>query len=146
MVKLKEVHEFKGRIVMILEFIGGSSLLKHILSQGYLPETETIHIMKTLLMSLKAVQDKKILHRNLKPENIMLDYTENGTQLKLTDFGFSCSLDPNEQGSWYMSRNICAKCGTPGYMPPELLTNKQSTLAGDIFSMGVILYTWYFIN
>ena len=127
---------------MVTELITGSTLLRHILSQGCLPELETAHIMKTLLKALQALHEKKILHRNLKPENILLNHSNCGTELKLTAFGFSCSTDKTEQTSFHISRNICSKCGTPGYMAPEVLSNKKSTTAGDIFSMGVILYTW----
>jgi len=125
-----------------MEFISGSSLLKHILSKGGLPETEVIYIMETLLKSLRALHSLNIVHRNLKPENILLDYTPNGTQLKITEFGFSCIVDPSNKSPWEVSRNFCGKCGTPGYMAPELLLNKQCTTATDIFSMGVVLYTW----
>lgn len=139
--KLKEVHEFKDRVVMVTELITGSTLLRHIVSQGFLPELETVHIMKTLLEALQALHDKKILHRNLKPENVLLNRTNTGTEIKITAFNFSCSFDSNEPTSWQISKNICSKCGTPGYMAPELLMNKSSTTAGDVFSMGVILYT-----
>jgi len=139
--KLAEVHELNGVIVLVMEFISGSSLLKHILSKGSLPENEVVYIMETLLKSLRALHSLNIVHRNLKPENILLDYTPNGTELKITEFGFSCVVDPNEKSAWEASRNVCGKCGTPGYMAPEVLLSKQSTTATDIFSMGVVFYT-----
>jgi len=141
-IQMKEVHELNGIIVLVMEFISGPSLLKHILSKGHLPEAEVIFIMERLLQTLQALHNKKIVHRNLKPENILLDYTSNGTELKLTEFGFSCSVDPDVENSWHVTQNVCTKCGTPGYMAPEILASKTSTLSADIFSMGVILYTW----
>ena len=140
--KLYEVHELNGVIVLIMEFISGHSLLKHILTKGHLPDTEVVYIMENVLNSLKALHEQKVIHRNLKPENILLDYGPNGTELKLTDFGFSCTFDPLDKSDWHVKKNVCGKCGTPGYMAPEMLANKQSTIATDIFSMGVILYTW----
>jgi len=102
--------------------------------------------MENLLQALQALHRKNILHRNLKPENIFLQYTPNGTGLKITDFGFSCTIDPRDKTIWHVSQNICSKCGTPGYMAPEILANRHSTTAADIFSLGVILYTWYFFS
>jgi len=72
----------------------------------------------------------------------MLAYTPTGTHFKFTEFGFSCTLDPNDKTDWYVTENLCMKCGTPGYMAPELFANKLVTAAADIFSMGVILYAW----
>ena len=108
-IKLREIHEFKERVVLVLEFISGSSLLKYILARQTIPEQDAAFILKTLLTSLKAVHDRGIVHRNLKPENIYLNYSKNGTQLKLTDFGFSCSVQPQENSSWYITKNYCTK-------------------------------------
>jgi len=140
-IRMKEVHELNGIMVLVMEFISGPSLLKHILSKGHLPEMEVSFIMDKLLHTLQDLHAKQIVHRNLKPENILLDYTSNGTELKLTEFGFSCSVNPDIENTWHVSQNVCTKCGTPGYMAPEILASKTSTLAADIFSMGVILYT-----
>ena len=142
-IKLREVHEIKGTAIVVMEFINGSSLLKYIVSKGKLSEKDSSFIIETILKALQALHNKNVLHRNLKPENILLNYTSNGTELKLSDFGFSCTLNDNDESAWHSSENICSKCGTPGYMAPELLSNKTSTKAADVFSMGVILYTWY---
>jgi serine/threonine protein kinase len=142
-IKLKETHEFKDNIILVTEFIGGSSLLRHILSRDHLPESEAAYILQVLLNTVKFFHEKKIIHRNLKPENILLNPTQNGTEIKITDFGFSCTLDDNDQSTWHASRNICNKCGTPGYVAPEILSKRLNTTASDIFSLGIILYTWY---
>jgi serine/threonine protein kinase len=138
--EVEELHQLNDCVILISEFIGGSTLLKHIISKGSLPENETVYIMEILLNGLEALHKKNIVHRNLKPENITLAYTPNGTDFKFTEFGFSCTLDPNDKTNWYVTENLCTKCGTPGYMAPELYENKLVTAAADIFSMGAILY------
>jgi len=138
--RLRNLYEADGSITAITQFVGGSTLLNHIISKGGLAESETSYLMRILLQTVQDLHSQQILHRNLKPENILIDYKPNGTQLVLTSFNFSCTLDPNDLSSWYVTRNLCSKCGTPGYMAPEILSEKQSTPASDVFSMGIILY------
>ncbi len=139
-VKLKEIHEINQKIIIVKEYVRGASLLNHIISKGRLPESETAHIMIILLYALRDLHKQKVLHRNLKPENIFIDYTPNGTQIKIVNFSFSCTSDANDDSSWHINTNLCGKCGTPGYMAPETLANKKNTVVSDVFSLGVILY------
>ena len=139
-VKLLEIHEINQKIIIVKEFVRGASLLNHIISKGRLPESETAHLMIILLHALRDLHKQKILHRNLKPENIFINYTPNGTQLKIVNFSFSCTSEASDDSSWHINTNICGKCGTPGYMAPETLVNKKNTMASDVFSLGVILY------
>jgi len=139
---MKEIHEINQKIIIVNEFIRGTPLLNHIIAKGRLPESEAAHLMIILLNVLQDLHQQRVLHRNLKPENIFIDYAPSGTQLKILNFSFSCTSDVNDDSSWHINQNLCGKCGTPGYMAPETLSNKKSTIASDIFSLGVILYAW----
>ncbi len=142
-VKLQDLYESSGEILAITQSIGGSTLVKHIQSKGYLPESETIYIMRITLQTLQDLHKQKVIHRNLHPENILVNYTSNGTQLKIVDFSSSCTLDSNDQSSWHLNKNLLTRPGAPGYMAPELFLNKQqSTIESEIFSMGAIIYAW----
>jgi len=141
-IKLQDLYEGNAGILAITQFIGGSTLIKHIHSKGHLKECETIYIMRTILQTIRDLHKQKILHRNLQPENILINYSSNGTQLKVIDFSYSCTLDCKDESSWHVSRNACQKPGTAGYMAPELCSGSQSSVESDIFSLGAIIYTW----
>jgi len=141
--KLQDLYESSGEILAITQYIGGSTLVKHIQSKGYLPEAETIYLMRMTLQTLQDLHKQKVIHRNLHPENILINYTSNGTQLKIVNFSSSCTLDSNDQSSWHVEKNLLTRCGTSGYMAPELFFNQQSTIESEIFSMGAIIYAWY---
>jgi serine/threonine protein kinase len=71
------------------------------------------------------------VHRDLKLENIMIESKETYL-VKLVDFGFAERINYKE---------LVSKAGTPGYIPPEIFKNQPYTSKGDIFSMGVIIYS-----
>ncbi len=70
--------------------------------------------MKRLLSAIKHMHDRKIIHRDIKLENILLKSKDNDYEIKLADFGLSTTLDNIE---------LFKKCGTPGYVAPEILSN-----------------------
>lgn len=94
-------------------------------------------VMKSLIMGLKNMHDKGIMHRDIKPENIVLKNKRKLNSLALVDFGLSTFVDQEEY--------IFYRCGTPGFIAPEILAMKKSELKPynekcDIFSAGVIFY------
>ena len=93
-----------------------------------LKEKHAHRFLSQIRNGLKYLYSKKIMHRDLKPQNILVtsDY-----QLKISDFGFAKFQKSN------MSETIC---GSPLYMAPEILTYKKYTDKADLWSVGVILY------
>ena len=81
-------------------------------------------------MALASMHSKNILHRDLKPENLIFA-GEELTSLKIVDFGLSTIMD---------SANMNMRCGSPGYVAPEILNDQSYNTKVDIFSVGVILY------
>jgi calcium-dependent protein kinase len=72
------------------------------------------------------------MHRDIKPENIILKDRSDDFDIKLADFGLGC----------FVSNDIVfRRCGTPGYVAPEILDNQKYDEKVDIFSSGVIFYT-----
>ena len=82
-----------------------------------------------IILALEYLHHKRIVHKDLKPENILIG--EDGF-LKLTDFGFSQQLEPDQMAQGYV--------GTAEYMAPEVFLNKPHSFAADLFSLGVITY------
>lgn len=123
-----DFYEKDGDKFIVLEYIKGRSLKQIIKDKGKVPVKFSIYILKEVLKGLVHVHQNSILHRDLKPDNIMI--SDDGV-VKLTDFGLafgSESVNVTNPGT-YM--------GTPAYFPPEQLTGHQLTEASDLFSLGI---------
>lgn len=95
-----------------------------------IPESFILHVLEQFVSVLKYMYRKEIIHRNLKPANIML---LNGSEtIKLVDFGFSRSLSPKGLAESYL--------GSPLYMSPQVLNGLQYSFESEIWSIGVIIY------
>ncbi|XP_027627517.1 phosphorylase b kinase gamma catalytic chain, liver/testis isoform isoform X3 [Tupaia chinensis] len=111
-------------------------LFDYLTEKVALSEKETRSIMRSLLEAVSFLHANNIVHRDLKPENILLD---DNMQIRLSDFGFSCHLEPGEK--------LRELCGTPGYLAPEILKcSMDETHPGygkevDLWACGVILFT-----
>ena len=81
-----------------------------------------------MIMGLEYIHSKSVIHRDVKPENLVLD--ENG-YVRITDFGIA---------KIFSNKNSSETSGTPGYMAPEVMNRQNHTLAVDYFAVGVIGY------
>lgn len=88
-------------------------------------------IMEQLILALDFMHKKNVIHRDIKPDNILV-VDKSNMQVCIADLGFSCGLDENEL--------IQKKCGTPGYVAPEVLKGKISSKKSDIYSLGSLFY------
>lgn len=92
--------------------------------------------MKSLVLGLEHLHTRNIFHRDLKPENIMFRTKELESDVVIVDLGLS--VDVNSRNNPYF------RCGTPGYMPPEVLKNTNSKKKldpiGDMFSLGLVFH------
>lgn len=88
--------------------------------------------MKHLLIALEYLHNRGIVHRDLKPENLILASKDNDYTLKIADFGLASFITKGEY--------LFLRCGSPGYVAPELLEDKGYHQKADIFSAGVIFY------
>jgi tRNA A-37 threonylcarbamoyl transferase component Bud32 len=133
-VNLYEAMEDPSTIYLIMELVSGSDLYDIMEILGNLRPTCVVAILKPLINALSYLHSRGIVHHDLKPENIIIDYTSN--TLKLTDFGSAKLVSQNHAG---------ALGGTLNYMAPEVLQNMRGghnkcNQAVDIWSLGVITY------
>ena len=116
---------------LVFDIMYGRELFDRVVSQRYTSEETAAKILKRLLEVLKYLEKKEILHRDIKLENILLEFEDDEYSIKLADFGLAVTLkdfDPS------------VRCGTPGYVAPELLNGKAYDYKADIFSVGVVLF------
>ncbi|XP_055524354.1 serine/threonine-protein kinase fused [Wyeomyia smithii] len=127
-IRMLDSFETENEIVAVTEFAGTDlhSLLRH----GSLGEPETQRITHDLVSALYYLHSHRILHRDLKPQNILLDNTK---KAKLCDFGFARNMT--------MGTHVLTSIkGTPLYMAPELLEAKPYDHHADLWSLGCIIY------
>lgn len=129
-VKLHYTFQTAKKLYFILDFVNGGELHMKLIKEVKLKEKMTIFYVAEILLALKALHERKIIYRDLKPRNILLD---SDGHLKLVDFGL-CKLDKDDQKEKKMI------CGTPNYVAPEMLKGAEHTVLMDYWSLGVITY------
>ncbi|KAK9497813.1 hypothetical protein O3M35_003733 [Rhynocoris fuscipes] len=132
-VNLECMFETPDRIFVIMEKLKGD-MLEMILSseKGRLSERITKFLITQILVALKHLHNKNIVHCDLKPENVLLSSDSDFPQVKLCDFGFARII-----GEKSFRRSVV---GTPAYLAPEVLRNKGYNRSLDMWSVGVIVY------
>jgi len=134
--QIRGFFETSENVVIELELLEGTDLFKHISSKGVLKEHEAALILRDILTSLDAMNRAGLAHRDIKPANILISEREkSGISVKVGDFGMSTFVGVDGQAR--------GRCGTPGYVAPEILTGGSRAGYGnevDVFSAGVALY------
>ncbi|KAL4508084.1 hypothetical protein ABPG72_021457 [Tetrahymena utriculariae] len=132
-IKMYEVYENETHIFLVNELLKGGELFHKLKGHGQFDEVYVAQLMTTLLDSIHYISQRNILHRDIKPENLILRSKNDDTDLCLADFGLADYYDPN--GGYMFQR-----CGTPGYVAPEVLADKIYDFKVDTFSAGVIMF------
>jgi predicted Ser/Thr protein kinase len=119
---------------IVMEFIDGVDLDKLLREKRVIPNEMAVLIFSEICKALKYAHDKDVIHRDMKPANILV--SREGI-VKLVDFGIATSKDDSEEG---LTR-VGTALGTPAYMSPEqIVDTKGVDKRTDIYSMGVVLY------
>jgi len=134
---IHDVIEEKGEILLVMEYIEGQTLRERMRAPISMAEFVAIGMQCT--KGLAAAHDQRIVHGDIKPENIML---AGGQRVKILDFGVAkrfAGSDPKEATRSLASMTITTS-GTPGYMAPEVLQQKVYDGRADLFSLGLVFY------
>ncbi len=122
---------------MICEFIRGQSLGDIIKHEGRLPLPRSLNIMNQILSALDEAHSRGVVHRDLKPDNIMVMTLRSGEDFcKIVDFGIAFHQVSNEQRLTQHGEIF----GTPEYMSPETIKGNPATSVSDLYAAGIILY------
>ncbi|KAJ7468603.1 kinase-like domain-containing protein [Mycena latifolia] len=132
-VRLYDVIETDKYIGIVIEYASGGELFDHILAQRYLRERDASELFSQLISGVWYIHQKKIVHRDLKLENLLLDRHRN---VIITDFSWANRFKHRADSL------MKTFCGSPCYAAPELVISKGPYVgsAVDIWSCGVILY------
>eukprot|EP00281_Chroomonas_sp_CCMP1168_P021961 CAMPEP_0206228468 /NCGR_PEP_ID=MMETSP0047_2-20121206/9185_1 /ASSEMBLY_ACC=CAM_ASM_000192 /TAXON_ID=195065 /ORGANISM="Chroomonas mesostigmatica_cf, Strain CCMP1168" /LENGTH=562 /DNA_ID=CAMNT_0053651713 /DNA_START=117 /DNA_END=1801 /DNA_ORIENTATION=+ len=132
-IEYREAFEDSGQLCIVMAFAEGGDLTGRIKAQGGRPFTEDVILdwFVQICLAMKHVHDRKILHRDLKSQNIFL--TGRGKLIKLGDFGIAKVLGST-------SEVAKTAIGTPYYLSPEICEGKPYNNKSDVWSLGVILY------
>ncbi|XP_071959364.1 testis-specific serine/threonine-protein kinase 4-like [Antedon mediterranea] len=132
--------ETTSRVYLIMELAESGDLLDYIKGHGAIPEAQTGIWFHHLVDGMEYCHQHGIVHRDLKCENLLLS---KNNVLKISDFGFARgNMKPKENGQVILSETYC---GSYAYAPPEILRGiPYDPMLGDVWSMGVILFTMMF--
>ncbi|MFZ0427302.1 MAG: protein kinase, partial [Acidobacteriota bacterium] len=136
--KVYETGRFQGRDFIAMEYVEGEKLSRRI-ERGPLPLEEALRIGLEIAEALECAHGKGIVHRDVKPSNIIL--TGQG-HVKITDFGIAKRFrrDEGEQEEGTLTDTAEASPGTPDYMSPEQIRGETLDQRSDLFQLGMVLY------
>ena len=130
-VEVYDVGEDDGKYFIVMEYINGKTLKSLIKKRGVLTLEEVIDIMLQLTSAVSCAHDSYIIHRDIKPQNVMI--LEDG-RVKITDFGIAMALNNNEL------TQTNSVMGSVHYLPPEQANGSGSTIKSDIYSLGILMF------
>ena len=130
-VEVYDVGEDNGEYYIVMEYVEGKHLKNLLKKRGKLTIPEVVDIMLQVTSGLSVAHDQYIIHRDIKPQNIMI--LENGL-VKLTDFGIAVAMNSTQL------TQTNSVMGSVHYLPPEQASGKGATLQSDIYSLGILMY------
>ncbi len=129
-VQVYDVGFEKSYFFMVMQYLQGVTLEKHLARHGIPPFPETLEIVRHIGRGLEAAHGMGVIHRDVKPSNIFL--TDDG-RARLTDFGLALMTESKDDLGAYV-------VGTPGYMSPEQYLGNPVDARSDLYSLGIIFY------
>ncbi|MBR4445349.1 MAG: Stk1 family PASTA domain-containing Ser/Thr kinase [Solobacterium sp.] len=130
-VEIYDVGDYKGHHYIVMEYVPGRTLKNVIRSRGPLYKEEAVDIMRQLVSAVAEAHSKGIIHRDIKPQNVIVK--ADGT-VKILDFGIATA-----KGSMALTQTNNVM-GSVHYLAPELSQGKPASAQSDIYALGVVLY------
>jgi len=137
-IRLYDVFISPHQIYIIMELMEGGELFDYVVQKGTLTEEEASRIVRKVTSALVFMHSKNIIHRDMKPENLLLKHKpstrmgcDQELEVKIIDFGLSKCMEEQVARSFL---------GTRGYLAPEMLQRRDYSRAVDTWALGVIVF------
>jgi serine/threonine-protein kinase len=130
--RVYDVGELDGTPFISMEYVDGEDLKSLLRRIGRLPGDKAVEIARRLCAGLAAAHDKGVLHRDLKPGNIMID---GRGQVRIMDFGLARLAEE--------TRGAEMRTGTPAYMAPEQSAGREVSVRSDLYALGLVLFEMF---
>ncbi len=127
--RVYDIGETDGHPFISMEFIDGEDLASVLRRMGRPSKDKALQIARQLCAGLAAAHDKGVLHRDLKPHNVMVD---GRGRVRITDFGLAGFTEEFTRGQ--------VRAGTPAYMAPEQLAGREVSVKSDLYALGLVLF------
>ncbi len=138
-VRVVDTGTVSGLPYLAMEFVEGTSLAT-ILVDAPLPQERALHLLRQLCAGLQHAHDAGLVHRDLRPSNILVDSSGEEELLRIVDFGIAILDDP-DGGDRLTTRGVML--GTPDYMAPELALGSAIDHRLDLYALGVIAFEMF---
>ncbi|GAA3928277.1 serine/threonine-protein kinase [Actinoplanes auranticolor] len=119
---------------LVMDFVAGGSLRERLRSAGTLAPAEAARLLAQVASALAEAHALGVVHRDVKPDNILLHTVDGRADARLTDFGIARVVDAAGLTTPH------AIIGTPHYMAPEVISGADAGPAADVYAVGVVLY------
>jgi serine/threonine-protein kinase len=133
-VRVRDLLTVGQSLGLVMDLIGGGSLRDYLDDRGTLPPAEAATLLAQVAAALAEAHKAGVVHRDLKPDNVLLDRSNPRTTARLTDFGIARTLDAPGLTT------PDALVGTPSYMAPEVICGSRTSPAVDVYAFGILLY------
>lgn len=130
------------RFFLVMDFMAGATLFDRVLDKHYYSEDDARILTARLLKAVAFMHRHDVVHRDLKPQNLLLADKDDDTNAFIGDFGFATVIRPvlDEKTNRMTRRVLRQKCGTPSYVAPEVVAGRPYDQAADMWSLGVITF------
>ncbi|XP_059163947.1 calcium/calmodulin-dependent protein kinase type II delta chain-like isoform X20 [Physella acuta] len=132
-VRLHDSIQDEGFHYLVFDLVTGGELFEDIVAREFYSEADASRCIQQVLEGINSCHQHNIIHRDMKPENLLLASKAKGAAVKLADFGLAIEVQ-GEQQAWF------GFAGTPGYLSPEVLRKDPYGKPVDIWACGVVLY------
>lgn len=124
---------------IVMEYVPGTPLSREIKRRGQLPIDQAVDLMAQVCDAIAEAHASGVIHRDIKPHNILLEEAREGFRVKVLDFGIAKLWGETDADGITLTKTG-SFLGTPVYMAPELWSGEEASIRSDIYALGCVLY------